>query len=295
MLSVKRDLCEDGRMVVSDPTPRFEFAVAAWLAAQRSANTRSAYESDLRTYQRWFVARVDAAADPVASTAHDVRAFREALEAGGSRPATVGRRLAAISSFFRFAGVPIAIENPVQATHRPAQQPKSDTTKLTPVECREVWRAAMSLGPRPAAIVGLVLFDGLKAGEIVPLDRRHVVVEPRRTTVVLARRGIEMIVEVDRRTATALTRVLAEARDRRPVVPLMLGNNPTREPARITRFGVDYLVKRVGVAARLTSPLTTNMLRSTHIANAHASGSNVDEVRESAGHASVRTTLRHLP
>jgi hypothetical protein len=42
-----------------------------------------------------------------------------------------------------------------------------------------------------------------------------------------------------------------------------MGDNPTRRGSRLTRFGVDYLVKKVGQAAELSFPLTVNALRAS--------------------------------
>ena len=45
--------------------------------------------------------------------------------------------------------------------------------------------------------------------------------------------------------------------------PLLLGDNPTRTPARLTRYGVDYLVRRAAERSGVSKPVTVNVLRNT--------------------------------
>ena len=178
---------------------------------------------------------------PLAATSVHIEAFRIHCEAAGASPATVHRRLSALSSFYRHA---VGDEpNPVEGTARPAAA-ASATERLAPVEAALVWAAACHLGPKTAAVVGLIMHDGMKSGEVLPLDVTDVRFGGGPAVVSLASAPRT----VDRRTSAPLRRYVGARR----AGPLFLGDNPTRQPARLTRFGVDYLVaKRAGVAAGL--------------------------------------------
>jgi integrase/recombinase XerD len=285
MLRVNRHIDQD--VTVSSHRPEsFEMLVSAWLLAQNSPNTRAAYRRDLELFNAWFLLRDGV---PLDATTADIDAFRLSCESAGASAATVNRRLAALSSFFRFVD-PGRQDNPVDAAARPDASSLSSTAQLDPAQTASLWSAATALGSRTSTIVGLVLFDGLKTNEALLLDVDDVQRVKRAVMISVTRRAGRQAIVVDHRTATAMT---AYIRGRRSG-PLLLGESPTREPARLTRFGFDYLIKRSGQKAGFAHPLTANMLRSTHIANSHANGIDIHEVRNAVGHASVRTTRRYL-
>jgi integrase/recombinase XerD len=227
-------------------------SLAAWLATMGSPNTRAAYTRDLEVFIAWSA---QAGVAPLAATALHIEAFRVHCETSGASPATVHRRLSALSSFYRHATG--ADANPVDGTARPAA-PESPTRALTAPEAARVWAAASALGPKTAALVGLIMHDGLKTNDVLPLDIADVRFTRRSTVVAVTDRdGTDVAMTVDPRTGVPLRRYVGDRR----AGPLFVGDNPTREPARLTRFGVDYLVKRTGAAADLTTPLTVNALR----------------------------------
>jgi len=233
--------------VTARTSPSFESTLRAWLATMGSANTRAAYSRDLQVFISWTSSTGVA---PLAATSVHIEAFRIHCEAAGASPATVHRRLSALSSFYRHAAGDEP--NPVDGTARPAAA-ASATERLAPVEAALVWAAACHLGPKTAALVGLIMHDGMKSGEVLPLDVTDVRFGAGPAVVSLASASRT----VDPRTSAPLRRYVGTRR----AGPLFLGDNPTRQPARLTRFGVDYLVKRAGVAAGLTTPLTVNVLR----------------------------------
>jgi len=65
-----------------------------------------------------------------------------------------------------------------------------------------------------------------------------------------------------------------------------------RLPGRLTRFGVDYVVKQVAQAAGLDQTVSSNTLRRRYVIAAHADGTDLDRIRLNAGHADRRTTRR---
>jgi integrase/recombinase XerD len=269
--------------------------VRAWLVTFRSTSTRAAYERDLELYVEWLASR---GVLPFEATTKEFADYRNHYEKVGSSAATVQRRLASVSSFYRFA---------VDAHHiddSPASGPRrvdagssgpvgSATESLSAEERKSLWSCATTLGPRSAALVGLMLFDGLKLFEALSLNVADVSRRSARETgdgglnVSLERRGAVVSVALDDRTEPAVQQM----RRGRAVGPLFVGESMTVGGARLTRFGADYLLKQVGAAALLPAPLTANRLRSTHISEAlkHA---DAESVRDAVGHVDRRTTLR---
>ena len=76
--------------------------------------------------------------------------------------------------------------------------------------------------------------------------------------------------------------------------PLLLGESPARAPGRLTRFGADYLLKRISAEAGLERPISANTLRRSYVSSAYAKGASVKAIRDQLGHTDSRTTRRHL-
>ncbi len=273
--------------------------VRAWLVTFRSVSTREAYERDIALYVEWLASR---GMLPFDATAKEFADYRDHYEQVGSSAATVQRRLASVSSFYRFAVESHHIaDSPAAGPRRvalgvSASAAGSSTESLDADERESLWSSANALGPRSAALVGLMLFDGLKLFEALSLDVGDVSRRPAQEpgdsglNVSLARRGTVVSIALDGRTSPSVQHM----RRGRTVGPLFVGESMTVGGARLTRFGADYLLKQVGAAAGLPAPLTANRLRSTHISEA-LKHTDADSVRNAVGHVDRRTTLRFRP
>ena len=94
-----------------------ESVIDAWLSSQSSANTRSAYRTDLETFGRWCAQNQ---AMPLQADAATVAAFQRARQAVGDSAATLRRRWSSLSSFYRFAiAADMTDVNPVAGAQRP--------------------------------------------------------------------------------------------------------------------------------------------------------------------------------
>ena len=292
MLTVKRQfrhaLVMTHRSVEPD-TPAVTLAVAAFLEACRSANTRAAYQTDLAQLAAWC--REDGTVDLLSIDTGDVARYRTACELAGAAPATVARRLSTIASFSTFAAAngsrpTLTSESVIE---RPSVESVSSAELLSEADAEALLNAADRTGPRVAALARLLMLDGLKAGEVIRADASDVHGRAPRIKLNLRdRRARTIALHVE--TGSALSKYLGTRRDG----PLLLSDRRGHQPQRLTRFGVDYLVKQVARAAGITQSVSSNVLRRRFVMAAHANGSDLDEIRHNAGHAQARTTRRYL-
>ena len=89
---------------------QWEQVAGAWLMSCSSENTRSAYRRDLAQYVG-FVTGLGIA-NPLAASRPAVDAYARHLEAAGLTPASRARKLAAVDSFYAYAGSEGVIDRP---------------------------------------------------------------------------------------------------------------------------------------------------------------------------------------
>ena len=169
----------------------------------RRENTVAAYTGDVAAFFTWLAARLGEAVDPVAVTVFDVKKYREHLLDGGRKPAGINRRLAALRTFFNWA-----IEQQL-ATTNPAQTPqgvKQDRRVPKALSAQEVYRlqrtaagqrqlamakaggattAAVIAALRDEAVLNLLLYTGLRVGEVAALRLDDVVLNGKAAKVIV--------------------------------------------------------------------------------------------------------------
>jgi len=264
-------------------------AVAGFLDACRSSNTRAAYRADLGHVAAWCRGR--GTLNLLTIDAADVARYRTECELAGASAATVARRLSAITSFGAYAaanGTHPALARDTEID-RPALESSSTAELLSDADAEALVAAADRIGRRSAALIRLLMLDGLKVGEVIRADAADVSGRQPRATLQLHDRRTRTI-DLHPDTGSAVRRYLGRRRDG----PLLLSERRGREPDRLTRFGVDYLVKQTAQAAGLERSISGNTLRRRYVIAADADGIDLDQIRESAGHANRRTTRRYL-
>jgi site-specific recombinase XerD len=258
---------------------------AAWLAAQRSENTRAAYGNDLARFVEWCGERGVA---PLQATGEDMAAYGVSA-ADGVGDATAARRLSAVSSFFRYAQEHQVVEaNPASGVARPDAAASSTTPALDGGEAEALLDASDRLGFRTAALVGLLLLDGLKLNEALAVDIDDLDGAPPRIVLSVERRGRPVLLELHPRTASTV----AGCRRGRRSGPLLRTESPTRGGLRLSRFGADYLLKQAAAEAGLRTTVSANVLRCSFVQHALDVGRSLASVQAHVGHDDRRTTLR---
>ena len=102
---------------------------AAFLLSYSASRTRRAYATDLA---EWFSFCETLSVDPLAASRAHVDAWARSLaEIDGRTPATVARKLTAVSGFYRYAVIEDVIgRNPVAAVRRPKVGSDTQSTGL---------------------------------------------------------------------------------------------------------------------------------------------------------------------
>jgi site-specific recombinase XerD len=262
----------------------------AWVAQQRTPNTRIAYRSDIETFSRWCVQR---GSMPLHVDAATLIAFEAARQEAGDSPSTLKRRWASLSSFYRFAVDTDALRvNPVDAVERtsPAVLRSSTTEVLASSSVDAYLVAAAALDPRLEALVALLVYDGLKLGEALALDVDDVAGRPPKVSLVLRRRGAQQRIELTEPGGRAVRRCAGRRRGE-PLFISARSNGPSRSSQRLTRFGADHLIRQ------LTAPgaprVTSNELRRYHFATSDDAGIDPQVIAAMTGLADARGLRRY--
>ncbi|MFC0007582.1 tyrosine-type recombinase/integrase [Micromonospora siamensis] len=281
----------------------------AWLRNRRlSEHTRDAYRRDVATWLAWCDRRD---LDPLRANFLDVNTYARELEATrGVRsgrpltPATVARRLSALSSWYDFLVRLRAIDaNPVAGADRPRiDRDHSATIGLTPDEVDALLAAAEAdAGPTAArnrAAIALLADLGLRVGELISLDLTDLGAERgHRSVRFVGKGGRPRRRALTPGTAYAVDAYLS-ARAAAQGVPVAQLTGPllvTASGARLDRHSVFRLVRRLAREAGIAAwaKLSPHSLRHAFATTARAEGVPLEDVQDAMGHADPRTTRRY--
>lgn len=119
---------------------------AAWLLAQPSEHTREAYARDFDTW-RGFLDGLGLGVDVLAARRTHVDAWARVREASRDAPATLARRLAAVSAFYSYAAayvdehaLGVDVTNPVALVRRPRRDAGRPRGRSPLGSTRACWR-----------------------------------------------------------------------------------------------------------------------------------------------------------
>jgi integrase/recombinase XerD len=258
---------------------------AAWLLSVGSGHTRRAYQRDLAQWAAWLTGHH---VGLFAATRGHADAYSEHLRRAGRAPATIARKLAAVSSFYGYAvGEGAADRNPAARARRPdIDRDHSPTQALDVAEARALIAAADADSPRSAVIVRLALEVGLRCAELAAACIEDLGAERGHRTLTVARKG-------GRRQRLALPPGPAHAVDQAaagrtegPVVATSTGR--PMAPSEIYRTVV-RLARRAGIRKKITP----HTLRHAYATLARDAGAALEDVQDDLGHRDPRTTRRY--
>lgn len=277
----------------------------AWLAEQRSPHTRTAYTSDLRRYLSWCR---DTGLDPLVARPVDATRFRSQM-APETAARTVARRLAAVSSWYRFLIVNGACQfNPVGPVRRPViDREETTTVGMSADEVRALLRAADQAWLdaaewttvrrlvllRDRALLRFLAAMGMRRAEVVSLDVDSLGHNQGYRTVRYTGKGAR---QRERALPPHLLCVLDEYLPQRAAVvgeggPLFV-TVLRGSFERVDAGNLAVVIRRYAHAAGIASAdrLSPHSLRHAFATNAREKGVALEDVQDAMGHADPRTT-----
>jgi integrase/recombinase XerD len=273
-----------------DVAPVHEQIRNRWLLSLHSRNTEAAYARDIDTFFDWCR---EFGFDPLRLGRAHADGYHRFL---GERLAasTRARKLAVVSSFFRYAmtdSPDLVPANPMTAVKRPTVSKKSQTVGLTIEQAVRLFDAAEQRGPWEHAMVRVLLHTGMRVSELIHATTADLRREGTHTTIRIKRKGGEVDrIPLPQEAVDAIHVHLAGRTG--PILQGLSGGEVTRqEVARV----LARLAKSVGLPS-----LTPHVLRHTAatLAILHGGpdgkGLPVEQVQEMLGHSVITTTMRYV-
>jgi integrase/recombinase XerC len=302
---------------------RDDFLEAKRIEEDASEHTLRAYRSDLDQFAGFLAAFVsgeetdyrgnrarrsgEASAIPAdAITAEAVRAWSARMHEARLAAVTIGRKLAAVRSFGNFlCREGVLDSNPARQVRNPKTEQRLPRF-LTEADVNALlgFTDASAAGQRDRALLELLYATGLRASELVGLDRDDL--RPDNTLLVLGKGSKERIVPFGGRASVALERWLpvrdawlaGDSPRRRKLdgaarqdaaLALFLGEHGGRLTTDALRRILDRRLRESPIAKRVT-PHALRHSFATHLLN---SGADLRAIQELLGHESLATTQRY--
>lgn len=264
--------------------------LGAWLASYGSTHTRDAYRRDARIFLGYLEAT---GLDLLAVRRPHVDVFARTRQVAGDAPATLNRRLAAVSALYAYAvDDGVLTGNPAERVRRVAVDADHSTTAaLTRREAEDLLGAAREHSPRAHALVDLLLSTGVRISEA--LEAKLSALSTDRL-VITRKGGKAAVIPLPEHTVEAL-RVMAGATG----MELARGNETDRWLFATTgdrswaRTDAAKLLTRLAIRAGITKKVSPHVLRHTHATLALDLGVALHHLQDSLGHADPRTTRRY--
>jgi site-specific recombinase XerD len=264
---------------------------AGWLVGHPK-NTATAYRRDLQAWARWCA---HLGVHPLAAERHHVDLWVRHLTTVAqprtgrpASPATVARRLSALSGFYDYGvhDAQVLTHSPAASVRRPKVSDESQAIGLTAEELRRLLAAAASHSPRSAALVYLLTFCGLRISEALGADVRDYGHDHGHRVLKVTRKGGKTA-----RVALAppVVRALEDYLAGRTGGPIFTAANGG---------GYGYQVayeqlRRLCRAAGLPAGVTPHSLRHSYATESLRLSAALQDVQDALGHAEPRTTRRY--
>ncbi len=260
-----------------------------------SPHTLLAYRRDIAGFGRFLAATLNVASPGLPEIRSvDVHLLRSFLARLGKdcRRSTIGRKMAALRTFFRFLVREGLIEvNPAESLGIPRQEKPLPQTLSVDEACNLLDATAGGdiLTLRDRAILETLYSCGLRVSELTGLDIGGVDLEERLVRV-LGKGRKERIVPLGRKARAALVAYLEERNWPEPSAPLFLNHRGGRLSARSVERNLKKHLLRAGILKDAT-PHTLRHSFATHLLV--EGGADLRAIQELLGHASLSTTQKY--
>jgi integrase/recombinase XerD len=265
--------------------------VTAFLVGYPPHSSR-AYFSDLKAWYAWCA---HAGVHPLAARRHHVDTWVRHLSrepqpttARPASPASIARRLSCLSKFYDYGikDAQLLEHSPVANVRRPKVSDDSATVGLTADELDRLLTVAEEHGPRSAALISLLVYNGLRIAEVLATDVEHFTHQRGHRVLRIVRKGGKASTEP---LAPIVQRALETYIAQRTTGPLFLNADATaRMSYSIAYKLIRRLAKRAGIAA--ASKISPHSLRHSFATELLAAGVPLQDVQDAMGHADPRTT-----
>jgi integrase/recombinase XerC/integrase/recombinase XerD len=272
-----------------------------------SDRTLRAYQSDLSQFHNHM-----SDAKMVEVTPEDLETYVDKLGTGPYRDTSIRRKVAALKVFFRFLeekGVvpesparklkikrPVENRVPTVLSSREIRAlltaPKDQITDLAAMRDQSAGgRNRYFCAVRDNVILELLFSTGIRIGELVALNTSDVDLEKRQIQITgRATRGRAVTLASDL-FVTALMQYLEMRADRSvETEALFVGRSGTR----LTIYSIENIFKKHVRLAEIKRHITPHSLRHTMAAMLVSSGTDIREVQEILGHASILSTQVYM-
>jgi integrase/recombinase XerD len=268
-----------------------EFLRFAAVEKGYSEHTIAAYRNDLTQFLA-FLGSAGVSSWQAVGRAH-ILDYIVYLQRREYVPATIGRKIAAVKSYFHFLvadGVlrddpTVAVESPAVDKRLPRPLSPEETAHLLAVPAR----SNTPKGLRDQALLELMYATGMRASEVIALEVDAVDLEAG-TVRCLGKGKKERILPLYERAKQALKDYLEKGRAKllRGRDEKALFVNHRGRP--LTRQGLWLLVKGYAAAAGIEGEVTPHTLRHSFATHMLDGGAGLREVQQLLGHTSISTT-----
>ena len=263
-----------------------------YLATERnvSPHTLKAYASDLAQFREFVLGErgADAGADAV-----DHLLIRRwlALLHKEHRKSSIGRKLAAVSSFFKYLlREGMVRKNPAELVSSPKKEKRvpyhlniDEVTALV-----EAPQGASILPSRDRAILEVLYSCGIRVAELTGMNVGDADL-PEGVARVLGKGGKERIVPLGSHARLAVAAYLQERNNPQPTAPLLLNARGGRLTSRSVARIVDKYIQHIATMKKI-SPHTLRHTFATHMLEG---GADLRAIQEFLGHASLSTIQKY--
>lgn len=266
-------------------------------------NTCRAYATDLEEFHA-FLARNNAEGDPEKADrirpdeidALQIRAFLGFLYKKGNRKSSIGRKLSALRSYFKFlVKLNVLERNPAEEIMTPKQEKPIPSY----LGVDDVFRLLDSIetvslsGKRNRAIFEAMYSSGMRVSETTGLNMADIDFL-RLTLRVKGKGNKQRIIPMGRKAADAIQRYLGQLQAETGHYPA--AEDPifvNRQKGRLTTRSVQRILEKMIAACGLSIPISPHGLRHTFATHMLDAGADLRVVQELLGHRSLSTTQKY--
>lgn len=267
--------------------------LSAWGTEYPVANTREAYERDLRD---WFGWCGEHDVDALRADRLHVNTYRDELLARPLLPQTVDRKMSACRSFYSYLAERgmLTVEHPFAHVGRLAAAGESSTPWLGASDLTKLLAVALEESDRDFLLVALLGLNGLRVSEALRAAVPDLGTIDGHRVLSVTRKGSKPGVTplVDR-----VVEVLDRHLDGRTEGPLIVRLDRSKRVALpihgISRQTAYDRVRHLADYAGVHTELSPHGLRHSFVTNALEAGAPLDVVQLAVGHSSPVTTMRY--